>query len=370
MPEVSIVLPTYNGEQYIRQSIESILKQTFQDWELIIVNDCSTDRTIEIINQYSKSDERIKILNNNENKKLPSSLNIGFEYSVGRFLTWTSDDNLYCENALEIMKNELEVNPGVSMVHAEMINIDENGRKLGLQKFGKSDMIYFYNNIGACFLYRRSVLDKIGGYDENLFLVEDYDYWLRIFECDGKIKRIYEPLYYYRRHKNSLSETKKILINNQIKKLKNKHILILLNILKRNPSMVCQLYLNYFKYIDDINQINKCFFDILPELKYNNYKLRKNRVVILGAGNTGSHALQILNKKVISFSDNDTNKIGKYKNGLPIISFQEMLKIKKDVDVVIAVSPSSVYEILLQLIAARVNEFYIFQCMFNDFIER
>ena len=105
MSEISIVLPTYNGEQYISQSIDSILKQTFPDWELIIVNDCSTDHTLEIVKQYAEKDHRIKIVNNSINKKLPSSLNIGFQHSCGNFLTWTSDDNLYHENAFEDRKS-------------------------------------------------------------------------------------------------------------------------------------------------------------------------------------------------------------------------------------------------------------------------
>ena len=78
MPEISIVLPTYNGEKYLKQSIESILGQTYTDWELIVVNDCSTDSTQEIIDFYRKKDTRIRTIFNYTNQKLPESLNIGF----------------------------------------------------------------------------------------------------------------------------------------------------------------------------------------------------------------------------------------------------------------------------------------------------
>lgn len=363
MSEISIVLPTYNGEQYISQSIDSILKQTFPDWELIIVNDCSTDHTLEIVKQYAEKDHRIKIVNNSINKKLPSSLNIGFQHSCGNFLTWTSDDNLYHENAFEIMKNNLEENPGINMVHAGMINIDERGRELGLQPVGYSDMLYFHNNIGACFMYRRSVLNEIGEYDADLFLVEDYDYWLRIAEHYGEIKHIKEPLYYYRRHKNSLTETKKTMINNQVRKLKDKHVPVLLSKFKQNPSMICQLYLDYFECTDDTNKIDEYFFKAFPPLKFNRQRLTGKRIVILGAGNIGCNAQKVLGKRVISFSDNDFNKVGKIINDIPVISVREMVTMKNMIDIVIAVSPAFIHELLVQLISTGINEFFIYQCI-------
>lgn len=88
MPEISIVLPTYNGEKYLKQSIESILGQTYTDWELIVVNDCSTDSTQEIIDFYRKKDTRIRTIFNYTNQKLPESLNIGFREAKGEYFTW------------------------------------------------------------------------------------------------------------------------------------------------------------------------------------------------------------------------------------------------------------------------------------------
>ena len=107
MPKVSIVLPTYNGEKYIKESIESILSQTLTDWELIIVNDCSKDTTASIISEYASEDDRIKIITNEQNQKLPESLNIGFRQACGEYLTWTSDDNMYKPQALKTMRNVL-----------------------------------------------------------------------------------------------------------------------------------------------------------------------------------------------------------------------------------------------------------------------
>ena len=89
---ISIVLPVYNGEQYIDKAVESIIGQTYKNWELILVNDCSTDHTLEILEEYAGKDVRIRIINNTHNLKLPASLNVGFENAKGRYLTWTSDD--------------------------------------------------------------------------------------------------------------------------------------------------------------------------------------------------------------------------------------------------------------------------------------
>ena len=107
MPKVSIVLPCYNGEKYLRESINSIIKQTYQDWELIIVDDCSVDRSLEIAYEYMKNDSRIKVIHNESNCKLPCSLNIGFANATGELLSWTSDDNIYYPEALEIMVDAL-----------------------------------------------------------------------------------------------------------------------------------------------------------------------------------------------------------------------------------------------------------------------
>ena len=94
-PVVSIVLPSYNGKKYIRESIESVLAQTFPYWELVLVDDCSTDGTGAVMDAYASKDSRIRVIHNATNQRLPRSLNIGFRETWGEYLTWTSDDNRY-----------------------------------------------------------------------------------------------------------------------------------------------------------------------------------------------------------------------------------------------------------------------------------
>lgn len=206
--KISVVLPVYNGSENISNAIESILNQTFQDFELIIVNDCSTDNTLEIIQRYSARDGRIKIINNCVNMKLPKSLNVGFANAQGEYFTWTSDDNLFEKNAFETMLAVLELNKEYDMVYANYNRIDEDGNLIGTMELSAPEKLLYGNVIGACFLYRRDVARKTGEYDINLFLAEDYDYWIRVYK-NGKIKHIDNVLYFYREHKGSLTQTRK-----------------------------------------------------------------------------------------------------------------------------------------------------------------
>ncbi len=203
-PLISIILPTYNGETYIVESLESILSQTYHNWELIIVDDCSTDTTPTIISEYAEKDSRIKIFRNEENKKLPTSLNIGFAQASGTYYTWTSDDNYYEANALETMINFLESNPQYGMVCAQVNYIGHPKRKLGCTQKISPSMLLRHNLCESCFLYRKSIADIVGEYDKEMALIEDYDYWLRIM-LQAPIAHIETVLYNYRFHDKSLT---------------------------------------------------------------------------------------------------------------------------------------------------------------------
>lgn len=210
---ISIILPTYNGAKYIEKSIESIRNQTYQKFELIIVDDASTDKTPEIVDKYAEIDFRIKVIHNPKNCRLPKSLNIGFSNAKGKYFTWTSDDNIYKEDAFEKMLNVFNRNPQIDLVYADMTLINERGRETG-RRIGKNpDAIYQGNFIGACFLYRKEVHFALGGYKEEWFLMEDYDFWIRAYEYPFHFYYLPENLYYYREHKKSL--TSKKLMENQ-----------------------------------------------------------------------------------------------------------------------------------------------------------
>lgn len=222
MKKVSIVLPVYNGEENLEKSIESVLNQTYQNIQLILVDDCSTDKTPDIIDTYIKKDSRICLIRNKENLKLPASLNVGFRIAEGEYYTWTSDDNIYHESAIETMVNWMEENPIYSMIYCNVILIGQKGEILRKNKLPDPEQLLFKNTVGACFLYRSEIAHKVGEYDETLFLAEDYDYWLRIYQ-EGKIKHMEQFLYYYRCHDNSLTATKHELVKLQTSKVWDKH---------------------------------------------------------------------------------------------------------------------------------------------------
>lgn len=205
MPKISIVLPVHNGESYLERAIDSIISQTFHDFELIIVNDCSTDNSLEIAQDFSRKDQRIVIVSNTVNKRLPASLNIGFAAASGPFFTWTSDDNILNPECLDRLIGYL-IAKEADIVYADTEEIDEEDTNLLIRKRDRPlKCLAFENVIGACFLYRREVHERLRGFKEKLFLIEDYDFWVRSYLSNFKFYHISETLYKYRRHEKSLS---------------------------------------------------------------------------------------------------------------------------------------------------------------------
>jgi glycosyltransferase involved in cell wall biosynthesis len=205
-PLVSIILPTYNGHKYLPQAIESCLAQTYRRWELIVVDDCSTDVTPQTIAKYSAAEPRIRVIRHDVNRKLPEALNTGHAAAMGSYLAWISDDNRFVPHAIEEMTAFLEHNPIVGLVYADCVVIDENGRYLRDFPAAPPSKLAYFNAVGACFMYRRSVYQSVGSYDTELFLAEDYDYWLRIYR-QFDIAHLPKLLYEYRRHDQSLTST-------------------------------------------------------------------------------------------------------------------------------------------------------------------
>ncbi|AOT09721.1 glycosyltransferase family 2 protein [Pseudoalteromonas luteoviolacea] len=222
-PLISCILPVYNGEKYLKESIESILSQSCNDFELIIINDCSTDSTEEICMEY-QFDERVKYVKNEKNLRLPASLNKGFELAKGRYLTWTSDDNRFLKNAFSKLSAQLQQNEQVGLVYADQYAIDAAGNVIEENRRPAVEDIFNKNPVGACFMYKKEALEKLGGYNTDLFLVEDYEYWLRI-SVNYPVLHLQELLYEYRFHEGSLTSQRRtqilkatnLMINNYLK---------------------------------------------------------------------------------------------------------------------------------------------------------
>jgi glycosyltransferase involved in cell wall biosynthesis len=206
MPLVSIILPTYNRANLLNNSIETCLSQTLKDIELIVVNDCSTDSTKKIVEAYMAKDARVRLITNERNLRLPASLNKGFDNANGKYFTWTSDDNLYSPNALEVLSQTLENNSNADLVYANYNIIDDNDKVTGVAIMNDiNESFMLWKGCGSCFMYKAIIHETNKGYDPTLFLIEDYDFFLR---ASLQYKFIYlnrSDLYSHRNHSGSLT---------------------------------------------------------------------------------------------------------------------------------------------------------------------
>ncbi len=204
-PFVSIVLPTYKRARVLPHAIRSVLAQTYANWELIVVDDNSPDDTAQVVAGFT--DPRIRYVRNDPNLKLPRALNRGFSLARGDCLTWTSDDNLYAPRAIEAMVERLG-RGDCDLVYADcwlFSKDDAEGRPLDPQHDRLPDVVQLEkgNHMGACFLYTRRLYEAVGEYDPELFLVEDYDFFIRASKR-FRFAHIDEPLYYFRRDDDTL----------------------------------------------------------------------------------------------------------------------------------------------------------------------
>ena len=230
---VSVVLPVYNQADLLRESVDSVLAQTYRDIELIIINDGSEDDIEEILQQYNGSTygDNINARGDNisircytqSNQGLPKALSNGFSLARGEFWCWTSADNLMQPKMLERLVEKLQAEPELGMVYADYYAIDECGQLLqdrrwrplnrpdpssGIVRLPRRtrDLNIVHDNfIGPCFLYRGWIGRTLGDYAP-IMGIEDYDYWMRI-NAFFLVKHLGsdEPLYRYRVHSNSLS---------------------------------------------------------------------------------------------------------------------------------------------------------------------
>ncbi|WP_281356191.1 glycosyltransferase family 2 protein [Sphingomonas lacunae] len=216
-PSVSIVMPVYNGQTYLKSAINSVLRQSFTDFELICVDDGSTDRSPRILAAMAKRDCRIRIVTQ-PNAGLPAALNRGFAEAVGHLHSWTSDDNMLRPNMLATLVEALKSKPDSDIVYAGYTVIDAQGRFIRYQPPANPEERLFTNPVGAAFLYRREVTRALGGYDETLSGAEDYDFWLRAAR-QFTMTPVHQDLYLYRRHAASMTDTRMKRIKSLVARL-------------------------------------------------------------------------------------------------------------------------------------------------------
>lgn len=248
---VSIIMPSYNTANYISESINSVINQTYKNWELIIVDDCSTDNTDEIIKKFLK-DERIKYLKNEKNSGAAISRNKALREAKGRWIAFLDSDDLWVPEKLEKQINFMEKN-GYSFTYTDY-RTNFNGKWLPYINTGPNTVnkrkIYNY-----CYFSTITVMydqTKIGLIQiEDLKKHNDYAMWLKIIE-KANCYHLPECLSYYIKHENSISSGSKL-------KLVKHHYILFRKGLKKG------------KILSGVFTVRNLFFGIIKKIKYKKY---------------------------------------------------------------------------------------------------
>jgi glycosyltransferase involved in cell wall biosynthesis len=205
-PKITVVMAVYNEDEYLSTAINSILKQTFEDFEFLIIDDGSTDKTPEIIEHYAEQDNRIRYLANQANKGLPASLNKGIEHASGKYIARMDADDISLPRRFEKQIEYLDSNPSVHVVGSYASLIGKNGECLGKKTFPQGGR----NPEGLkregprvphpSVMMRRSSLQYVSGYREPFRYAQDLDLWIRMSRKFGEdfLGIIPEPLIKYR----------------------------------------------------------------------------------------------------------------------------------------------------------------------------
>ena len=216
MPRVSVIIATFNRSRFIRESIESVLSQTFNDYELIVVDDGSTDNTRAIVAGYGG---RIRYFYK-DHANQSAALNFGISQAEGEYIAFLDDDDLWLPEKLEKQMRIIDADRSVGLVAGEIYQVDVEGKITYHWGRRYSNPVTFkflfdYNVVNhSAALARKSLIVQAGGFDETLLTTQDYDLWLRVSKL-CKVHYINEPLAKIRIHPGNKR-------NNRIQKLKDR----------------------------------------------------------------------------------------------------------------------------------------------------
>lgn len=184
-PLVSVLMATRNRASFLEESIESVLAQDYEHWELLIVDDDSTDKTPALLQDYARKDTRIRIVRNESNIGLTTSLNKALMIARGAYIARLDDKDLADPRRLRLQIEFLESHPAVALVGSWVLKVEEGGtsyvRKLPTESEEiKRALIFFNPFVHSAVMMRKSALDKVGGYDERWTYAQDYELYFRL----------------------------------------------------------------------------------------------------------------------------------------------------------------------------------------------
>ncbi|CAM2066704.1 Glycosyltransferase [Sulfidibacter corallicola] len=211
-PKVSVVMTVFNRQDYLGQAVQSVLAQTFPDFELIIVDDGSTDASPLIAQRFALRDSRIQFEARPHRGRIPA-LADAMELATGDYVGWVDSDDLLEPEALAETVRFLERHHHVGLVYTDYLDIDDEGHVLGIGS--RCRVPFSHHGLLRTFmtfhfrLFRRSLFDQIGGLTDAVPMAEDYDFCLRASEV-ARFGRIRKPLYRYRKHANRVTDTHRL----------------------------------------------------------------------------------------------------------------------------------------------------------------
>lgn len=269
-PQISVIMPVFNGEKHLNEAVDSILDQTFRDFEFIIINDGSVDNTSKILDSYS--DGRIRLVQR-ENRGFAYSLNEAIQLAEGKYIARMDADDVALENRLQLQYEFMESYPGVDILGGQADIIDEDGRLIGEMRKPIS-----WPNISkyikyACplchptYFVREHVYDIIKGY-RNIPPVDDYDFLFRALEKGCVMRNLPEKILKYRKTNNSMTANnflRTVTLTSQIQKL---HVLRTRG--KKKEDNILSVLQNY-------NKQTSCWFRLIYNCRNKLLNIRKNK---------------------------------------------------------------------------------------------
>ena len=290
-PDISVIMSVYNGETYIEEAIESIIGQTYKNWELIVINDCSTDSTGEILASFALRDERIKVHTNEVNLKLPASLNKAISLSAGKYIARMDADDICLPDRLEKQFKFMEEHTDVDLSSCRFMTV-KNGVYASGGAGGRCDnealraLLLVSNPLLHPGVIAKAEVMKKYNYDTTHTCTEDLELWTRIATANLKLQILAECLLIYRLHDKQITSTTLERQHTEVLKVQKKYYGALLQemdsemekfyirgIYFREDANV-QKFLEYAKWLRrvtcknfDKTVVNYALFEVLAEYK-------------------------------------------------------------------------------------------------------
>ena len=213
-PRISVVMPVRDGEAYLAEAVESILSQTFADFEFIIIDDGSKDRTPDILKEFAKRHSRIR-LHRIEGRGIVAALNLGIAVAQSEYIARMDADDIALPQRFAVQLEQMDADPDLLVLGSAAIEIDTNGAETGRSRLvaGSGDvraaLAFRCALIHPTVLARREPVVAVGGYRQALTYAEDYDLWLRLARI-GPLANSAEPLLKLRRHPTQISRIRSL----------------------------------------------------------------------------------------------------------------------------------------------------------------